>query len=216
MQDWRTELIEAHPNLFDIDHGQVRRSVYPTAGDGWRELVERAVERIATAVAAASLRITQIKEKFAWWEDRMHALLWKRVGDQWGSGLSLIRFTPLRTTAVYRDWKRMCKRCRRGIWLQRRPKTKPATTRIEYFASLDMSDLHMELTRGWDLPSGDACPDFDVLITRDHCLVPVPIIARPVDPRIKALDDLELGPAGNPRPATRGRVAAPPRRLTAA
>lgn len=27
-----------------------------------------------------------------------------------------------------------------------------------------MSDLHLELTRGWDLPSGDARPDFDVMI----------------------------------------------------
>ncbi|WP_426532963.1 metallophosphoesterase [Bradyrhizobium sp. McL0615] len=27
-----------------------------------------------------------------------------------------------------------------------------------------MSDLHLELTRGWDLPSGDARPRFDVLI----------------------------------------------------
>jgi hypothetical protein len=28
-------------------------------------------------------------------------------------------------------------------------------------------------------------------VTRDHYLVPVPVIARPVDPRIKALDDLD-------------------------
>jgi predicted phosphodiesterase len=27
-----------------------------------------------------------------------------------------------------------------------------------------LSDLHLELTRGWDLPSGDARPDFDVLV----------------------------------------------------
>jgi predicted phosphodiesterase len=27
-----------------------------------------------------------------------------------------------------------------------------------------MSDLHLELTRGWDLPSGDARPAFDVLV----------------------------------------------------
>ncbi|MBR1178067.1 metallophosphoesterase [Bradyrhizobium sp. KB893862 SZCCT0404] len=27
-----------------------------------------------------------------------------------------------------------------------------------------MSDLHIELSRGWDLPSGDARPDFDVMI----------------------------------------------------
>jgi predicted phosphodiesterase len=27
-----------------------------------------------------------------------------------------------------------------------------------------MSDLHLELTRGWDLPSADARPDFDVMV----------------------------------------------------
>ena len=27
-----------------------------------------------------------------------------------------------------------------------------------------MSDLHVELTKGWDLPGGDARPDFDVLV----------------------------------------------------
>lgn len=27
-----------------------------------------------------------------------------------------------------------------------------------------MSDLHIELTRGWDLPSGDSRPDFDVMV----------------------------------------------------
>ncbi|MCS3445933.1 MULTISPECIES: metallophosphoesterase [Bradyrhizobium] len=27
-----------------------------------------------------------------------------------------------------------------------------------------LSDLHLELTRGWDLPSGDARPDFDVMV----------------------------------------------------
>ena len=27
-----------------------------------------------------------------------------------------------------------------------------------------VSDLHLELTRGWDLPSGDARPEFDVMI----------------------------------------------------
>jgi Icc-related predicted phosphoesterase len=27
-----------------------------------------------------------------------------------------------------------------------------------------LSDLHLELTRGWDLPAGDARPDFDVMI----------------------------------------------------
>ena len=35
-----------------------------------------------------------------------------------------------------------------------------------------LSDLHVELTRGWDLPAADARPDFDVLV------VPGDLIAR--------------------------------------
>ena len=27
-----------------------------------------------------------------------------------------------------------------------------------------LSDLHLELTRGWDLPASDARPEFDVLV----------------------------------------------------
>jgi integrase len=59
----------------------------------------------------------------------------------------------------------------------------------------------------------DAAP-----VTREHYLVPVPIIARPVDPRIKALDDLDAAlrdildlPLGGTK-----ELPAPPRLLTAA
>jgi len=54
-------------------------------------------------------------------------------------------------------------------------------------------------------------------VTRDHYLVPVPIIERPMDPRIKALDDLDtalrdiLG-----LPSGTNELPAPPRLLTAA
>jgi integrase len=55
-------------------------------------------------------------------------------------------------------------------------------------------------------------------VTRAHYLVPVPIIARPVDPRIKALDDLDDALReilGLPRDGT-NELPAPPRLLTAA
>ena len=55
-------------------------------------------------------------------------------------------------------------------------------------------------------------------VTRAHYLVPVPIIARPVDPRIKALDDLDDALReilGLPRDGT-NELPAPPRLLSAA
>jgi hypothetical protein len=66
---WQSDLIARHPALFTItENGQTSTPGWPTVGDGWRELVETAVGRIADAVASApagSLRIVQIKEKFA-------------------------------------------------------------------------------------------------------------------------------------------------------
>src|ERR1700730_14384076 len=64
-RNWRIDLIERHPHLFQTETGTPG---YPAVGDGWRDLVETAVGRIADAVAAApsgSLAIVQIKEKFA-------------------------------------------------------------------------------------------------------------------------------------------------------
>ena len=55
-------------------------------------------------------------------------------------------------------------------------------------------------------------------VTRDHYLVPVPVIARPVDPRIKALDDLDDALReilDLPRSSTK-KLPASPRLLTAA
>jgi hypothetical protein len=62
-------LIARHSGLFTLtQNGQTSTPGWPTCGDGWRGLVETAVGRIADAVAAApagSLRIVQVKEKFA-------------------------------------------------------------------------------------------------------------------------------------------------------
>ena len=66
---WQSDLIARHPALFNLtEHGRTSTPGWPTCGDGWRDLVETAVGRIAKAVAAApagSLRIVQVKEKFA-------------------------------------------------------------------------------------------------------------------------------------------------------
>jgi hypothetical protein len=65
---WQAELVDRYPGLFNQEiNGRVMAPGYPNTGDGWRDLVETAIGRIAAAVAAApsgSLGITQIKEKF--------------------------------------------------------------------------------------------------------------------------------------------------------
>jgi len=66
---WQAALLARYPTLFIEEFGgRISTPGYPTCGDGWRDLVETAIGRIATAVAAAppgSVGIDQIKEKFA-------------------------------------------------------------------------------------------------------------------------------------------------------
>ena len=67
--DWRATLVSSHDDLFSET---IRDAVYtpgfPEVGDGWRELLVTALERIACAVAglsSGSLKITQVKSKYA-------------------------------------------------------------------------------------------------------------------------------------------------------
>jgi len=63
--DWRDDLIARYPLLFGLSPDY--RSGRPETGDGWRDLLETAIARLADAVKATpdvSLRIDQIKEKF--------------------------------------------------------------------------------------------------------------------------------------------------------
>lgn len=67
VQNWRIELIEAHPNLFHPPVGAPEASQgYPTCSDGWRDLLERLTTRIEAAIAkgGGSLRILEIREKY--------------------------------------------------------------------------------------------------------------------------------------------------------
>jgi hypothetical protein len=67
-RNWKSNLVGRYPALFDqVSNGRVTAPGIPTVGDGWRELVETAIERIAAALASdpgGSLQIGQIKEKF--------------------------------------------------------------------------------------------------------------------------------------------------------
>jgi hypothetical protein len=65
---WQANLVARYPTLFNQDaRGRVSALGFPEVGDGWRDLVETAIGRIAAAVAAAptgSLKVGQIKQKF--------------------------------------------------------------------------------------------------------------------------------------------------------
>ena len=65
---WQADLVARYPALFNQEiNGRVTAPGYPSVGDGWRDLVETAIGRIANAVAAApsgSLKIGQTKQKF--------------------------------------------------------------------------------------------------------------------------------------------------------
>jgi hypothetical protein len=57
--EWREDLILRHPDLF-------RGGAYPEVGDGWADLVSRAVQRISNASKAgrSPVHIVQVKEKY--------------------------------------------------------------------------------------------------------------------------------------------------------
>jgi hypothetical protein len=63
---WRTGIADRFPDLFtDPARGHAFRSGIPECGDGWRDLVERAVLRIAAAAPDGGVTIEQIKSKYA-------------------------------------------------------------------------------------------------------------------------------------------------------
>jgi hypothetical protein len=65
---WQDALVARHPAIFNLtENGRSYAPGAPTCGDGWRDLIETAVGRIADALAAApsgSVTIVQAKEKF--------------------------------------------------------------------------------------------------------------------------------------------------------
>lgn len=77
MTDWRQELIDAYPHLFRLerDGGDFYTPGYPTTGDGWSDLIGRAIARIAAADVGRSVRIDQIKQKFG-----TLRLYWSSIG----------------------------------------------------------------------------------------------------------------------------------------
>jgi hypothetical protein len=66
VQDWRIELVKAYADLFHPMGDPPRAQGWPWVKDGWRDLVERACDRIRAAVQAdrGTFKVIQIKEKF--------------------------------------------------------------------------------------------------------------------------------------------------------
>jgi hypothetical protein len=68
MMTWQSALVARHPRLFMSGDNRTAIQGYPIVGDGWRDLVERAVERIAETLAAArsgSVTLVEFKSKHA-------------------------------------------------------------------------------------------------------------------------------------------------------
>ena len=67
-ESWQTRLMARHAGLFERSvQGRRVRSGFPAVEEGWRDLVETAVARIAAALAPSftgAVTITEIKEKF--------------------------------------------------------------------------------------------------------------------------------------------------------
>jgi hypothetical protein len=67
IQNWRLDLIEAHPGLFHPPEGHPEKAAgYPWCEQGWRDLLERLFVRIEDALRQGeTIHFTRIKEKFA-------------------------------------------------------------------------------------------------------------------------------------------------------
>ncbi len=74
MRGWRTELVEAYPDLFHPVGDPPSAQGWPSVGNGWRDLLQRACARIRAAIQAddGTFYATQIKEKYGtlrfYWE----------------------------------------------------------------------------------------------------------------------------------------------------
>jgi len=69
-RSWQSDLVARYPHLFNVTkQGRAYTPGWPLVGDGWRELVEAAVSRIAAALSGAEadgwVRIVGIKAKYA-------------------------------------------------------------------------------------------------------------------------------------------------------
>lgn len=87
VRDWRTDLIEAHPDLFHPPQGQPEKAAgYPWCEEGWQDLLERMCVRIETALRdGETVHFSQVKEKFAglrvYWRGHVSAETTARISE---------------------------------------------------------------------------------------------------------------------------------------
>ncbi len=168
---WQSNLVARHLALFTItEDGQTATPGWPTCGDGWRELVETAVGRVADAVAAApagSLRIVQIKEKFAGLR-----LYWQSAGLSDGiknaveEAVALAEARSICTCEVCGQPGRLFKR---GGWMltrcdghaQGNPVTiRPGRENLHIVRTVDAGRIRIKSCRRYD-PASDTFVDVD-------------------------------------------------------
>ena len=64
---WRRRLVDHYPDIFvRTDHGEASVHGYPFVGEGWSDIVEVLIERIAARAPRGSHRIDLIGEKHGW------------------------------------------------------------------------------------------------------------------------------------------------------
>lgn len=65
VQNWRSELMKAHPRLFVITPGEPEHSFgYPLCEQGWRDILERLCGRIESALRdGETFQIVRVKQK---------------------------------------------------------------------------------------------------------------------------------------------------------
>jgi hypothetical protein len=62
---WRNDIVDRYPKFFTQQvRGRACRPGRPTVGDGWQDLVERAIRRIAAAAPLGGVTIEQVTEKY--------------------------------------------------------------------------------------------------------------------------------------------------------
>jgi hypothetical protein len=80
VRNWRVDLIEAHPDLFQPPAGGAEGAEgSPECGEGWQGLLDRLCVRIGSALSEGDrFQFTQIKEKYgtlrAYWTGRLSEL----------------------------------------------------------------------------------------------------------------------------------------------
>ncbi len=81
-QDWRIEIVQAHPRLFDFMQDEPKDTFgYPLCSEGWRDVLERLCGRIEEALREnETFEFVRIKQKFGSCVLAGKAMSWRKPG----------------------------------------------------------------------------------------------------------------------------------------